>query len=104
MACIWYQQESNLDCGIAAFITCIRILGYYKLKVADIYAKFLAQIDVCVVDLAAALLNLGTTRFKLRSTTFEIDSTINEHTTITVKYISDMRANVEALKHSFNLV
>jgi hypothetical protein len=53
-----YIQESNLDCGVACFITCLRILGLYKLKVVDIYYSFLMHMDVCVVDLAAELYKL----------------------------------------------
>jgi hypothetical protein len=60
--------------------------------------------DVCIIDIAPELVKLGVTRFMLRSTTFEIRSTINEYTNVIAKYILNMRANVEALKSSGNLV
>jgi hypothetical protein len=76
----------------------------HKHKVVDIYNKFLNQIEVCIIDIAAELVKLGDTRFKLISTTFDINSTINEYTSVTAKYISDMISNVETLKSSSNLV
>jgi hypothetical protein len=60
--------------------------------------------DVCIIDIAAELVKLGVTRFMLRSTTFEIRSTVNEYTSVTAKYILNMKSNVEALKSSGNLV
>jgi hypothetical protein len=60
--------------------------------------------DVCIIDIAAEFIKFGIVRFKLRSTTFEIRSTINDHANGTVKYIMDMKSNVESLKESGNLV
>jgi hypothetical protein len=75
----------------------------HKHRVVDIYNKFIDQMDVCIIDIAAELVRLGVTKFRLRSTTFDIRSTINEYTNVTPKYISDMISNVEALTSSFNI-
>jgi hypothetical protein len=60
--------------------------------------------DVCIIDIAAELVRLGVTRLMLRSTTFDIRSTINEYTSVTAKYILNMKSNVEALKSSGNII
>jgi hypothetical protein len=95
-----YTQESNLDCGVACFITCLRILGLYELKIVDIYYSFIKHLDVCVVDLAGELYKLGVKNFMVKSTTFEVEealvsSVINADFDA---YLNTVRANIDLLR------
>jgi hypothetical protein len=101
-----FLQESNLDCGVAIFITCLRILGLHKLRIVDVYSKFLDHLDLCIVDLATELLNLGVRDFKLHSTRFEIaDSDVGVLVDEAYStYLKTLKANTVHLREQGNLI
>jgi hypothetical protein len=73
MGSLNFVQLSNIDCGIASFVTALRIFSNYHVKMADIYERLAKESSVDMIDLAGAFVANGVTLFQLRSITFNLE-------------------------------